>query len=72
MSSGASFTLKAHVPVAVWANEKEIFCNSGAGYNLYAIDQNGQRRLLETQLGATKKPNPYKLNLGESFLIEPR
>lgn len=58
--TGASFTFKATVPVVVWANDDEIFCNSTSGYHLYAVNGEGQRRHIETYVGATKKPNEFE------------
>lgn len=58
--SGASFRIVGRVPVVVWANDDEIFCNSTAGYHLYAVNPDGVRRLVETCLMPTKKPNTFE------------
>lgn len=70
--SQKSFTVKATVPVRVTVDEKKIFCNSSAGYHLYAVDKDGNRRHLETHVGATIRDNTHVLLDGETFFIEAR
>lgn len=66
-----TYRLKAQVPVLVGVDERRIYCNSTKGYNLYARNvTSGERRLLETHIGATIKDNPYTLGSDEEFMIE--
>ena len=38
MSAGTTIQIRARVPVVVKVDDQKIFCNSTAGYILYAVD----------------------------------
>ena len=70
MSAGTTIQIRARVPVIVKVDDQKIFCNSTAGYILYAIDLEGNKREVETYKGATIKDNTFTKTPDESWLIE--
>lgn len=67
--ASASFRISARVPVSVSADDNTIFCNSTKGYRLILVSKDGSEKILEEVVMATKKPNPYKREEGESWKI---